>query len=268
VFELSFANFLLANVPRVFLGSKVPGFVSSQETVCLPLTLDGELTDTGISADNRTALDGFLRDRSRFFASFNPEIVSYRSEEAYRAAVQPPWLQALARRIDRTLRSYEGSSSPHSFLDRWSQIQGLISATLFMGAGEIPHRCFMLFSQDLSLYARDIEPAEVSLTDLIEFLGTYLHVSALLATGMVDQIRVLHDSEERGKKQIYDAFSEKSLVPRPRVTLRADREGRIDPMASLTADVHPAYDLFQNAVEKENEIFLNHFLVAFQQSGV
>lgn len=276
MFEISMGNFSLSGLPRVFLGSRVPGFVSAQDTVCLPLTLDGQITDTGVSPRDSKSLEGFLRERSHFFASSRPIPVLYPSQDAFKAVVQPPWLTTLSRKIDKTLKDYDGFFGSSTvldehlrrlFLDRWSQVQSLMSATLYVSPLDLNIRftipsAFMLFPQDLSLYALEPRLDEITSNDFVQFLGAYLHVNALMATGMTDRICVLQPAgAHQTEKPLYDASPEKSDL-RPVLTLRSDPEGHINPLADMETNIHRAYDAFLNQVARENMIFLGFFLLA------
>jgi hypothetical protein len=277
---LSASSFSLTAVPRVFLGSRVPGWFSPEGRLHLPLTLDGRSTDIGVDVEDEEGLLAWLERNERFFACRRPNFDFYYSESAYRAATQPPWLRESQERINRTVRGREAlaSSPAHVVLahlrERWSEIQKIISAALYAGESAMPQGEFYIFAHDLSLFGAPIR-ADQDLTGLLNLLDSFAHIEGLLRAGLTDRVII---GDDRNPKDLYDAapsiadpwfevFEDGRVRKldkrdiRPICLYDPDEKGNIDPLEKCLSSIHRGYQIFQGELALQNAMLLGSYLL-------
>jgi len=284
----------VAGLPRVFLHSEIPGYLSEEGTLCLPMKLDPEPVNTGVPAndDDRIA-EFYFRNASRF-AQENPEFQLRPNREAYFDQIRPPWMRSLMGDVDRIIGRYERTYAGQSptvirrvlepLWEGWSEVKDLIAASIYLGNGGLSEDEYLIYPHELLLEGT----SPTSLYGLLRFLEKYKEALSLLRTGMTDIIMIRRpgeDGEGEEVRQLLDpmtgqpdpAFeyvelsgivrSQKKGEVRPIVMLDADAEGDIDLVQYVTGNISGAYLGFQDFAFRQTQIFLGLFLCAYYRLG-
>lgn len=268
----------------------VPGHLSASGTVCLPLHMDGRMTDTGITPVDRNALSRIVEAHSDSFVGLRPNLLLSPTEDHYRSRVCPSWLTEIWNLIQARVSSYE-TQPDHSrrvvalLKDSLARFQPLMSGLLYSGLSDQPPGHFILFAQDLTLYAQPVKLTEDDPYPLLQFLGTLFHVESLMSHGLTDQIVVQEDEDMEDIRRTTDfsdlVFPEnidfhdrygnslrfERCEIRPVCVYPADALGNIDINENVVPMVHPAFRHYQAALLQETNILLGYFLFAFNQMG-
>jgi hypothetical protein len=273
--------------PRLFIGPEIPGYLSADGNVLLPMTLDGRMTDTGVRNGDVRGMERFLRDHEDRFISESSRLHIYHSREMYEATVRPPWIRSVVDWIENDWQRYRAVLADHpmqrtalqTVKGQMASLKLLFSACLYLGyGGDSEQDEHFLYPHDLALYGGPVDPRRENLFPVLNFLETFCLTHEQIRAGVAEKIVVergnagatIHDVDDLGKT--HGTFMEFALRQgavvallrddvRPTVIASEDEDGNVDPTALEGARVHAAYSSLQDELFQRISVFLGFVLL-------
>jgi hypothetical protein len=280
----------LLTQPRLFIGPELPGYVSDEGNVLLPMTLDGRMTDTGVRSGDERGMDRYLRRHEDRFVCESPRLQIYSSRGFYETSVLPGWLRSVTDWIDEDWRRYNAVLADHPFQrtvlqtvkGQMSSLKHLFSACLYLGHdGSRDSRSF-LYPHDLALYGEPVDVRHDNLYPTLSFLETFCLTHEQIRAGVAEKIVVergsrgatIHDVESLRETHgtfVQFALRQGAVVGflresiRPTITAVEDEDGNVDPTALQGARVHESYLTLQCELVQRTSVFLGCLLLIHYQ---
>jgi hypothetical protein len=279
----------LLTQPRLFIGPEVPGYLSTQGTILLPLTLDGHMTDTGIRPDERGRLERYLFDRKDGFVCDAPVFRIRSDRESYERAVHPSWLADVRGLIDDDWERYAAVLADHplqkialhSVKSGLQALHPIFSGCLYLGSYGLEHAEQVLYPHDLSLYAQPVD-ARGPLFPILRLLETFYLTREQIRSGVAEKVTVQRVEEE--EPSVHDIALDETHGPlmefalpggavigllrddiRPTMLAIPNRLGNINPVALEGPSTHPVYMQLQHELLHRASLFLGFVLILHYQ---
>lgn len=181
----------------------IPGCLSENGTVLLPLNIDGSLTDTGVIFSGSDSINILHEKYSYNIPATKPSWEIYKSRTSFEAEYRPEWISGAYRKSQSALEHYVAANEDYKSFDLgFDWLSGLISewqlavqyksSLLYMGK----HAEFTGFSRsELGLYASPHN--EVSVNGALQISRLLRWISRTLQYG--ENKILLENPNRKGK---------------------------------------------------------------------
>ena len=275
----------------------MPGFPSASGTLCIPLTLDGDICDTGLSIEDSTKITRFLDDCQNFIGSSPPRLNFFESRQAYEEALRPAWLLRMTDDIDRPVTRYlektagavRGSASQRLskiFAPTWHKIHSLVPALLYLGPWEGKQPAYLIRPAALTVYGQEPESNDNYILSLLHLFNSLHEAWSLLDHGQVEHVVI--EGQGDSQRELLDITKETELFSdpadsemesplsdqkprftkddnRPTYVYRSDNDGRVRSPKPDRFHSNEAIREFTTTIDRASRLLQGFFLLMYYE---